>query len=93
MHPCIKGQVPGPSSHLSPVWRRPNLPRLTTVISRVLPSQGRGREFESRRVRHFIKDLAGPSQLDGADGNHMATVRAKVGPFSRSFRIGEPAMA
>jgi len=49
MHPGIK--VSGPGSHLSPVWRRPNLPRLTTVISQVLPSEGRGREFESRRVR------------------------------------------
>jgi hypothetical protein len=35
------------------VWCGSNLP--TALISRVLPSEGRGREFESRRVRQFRK--------------------------------------
>ena len=52
MHPGIKGQVPGPSSHLSPVWRRPNLPSHNCDLASAA-SEGRGREFESRRVHHL----------------------------------------
>ncbi len=41
-HPAIK-------------YRRPNAP--VAQLDRALPSEGRGREFESRRVRHTLEVL------------------------------------
>jgi hypothetical protein len=45
-------QRSGPSSHLSPVWRRPNLPSHNCDLASAA-SEGRGREFESHRVHHL----------------------------------------
>ena len=53
-------------------------PEAIGPVARVLPSEGRGREFESRRVRHF-------SRLSVGSGKHMASKPAAECPPDLCF--------
>jgi hypothetical protein len=56
--------------------------------SKPLPSEGRGREFESRRARHVFKGLAVPNQNPRQSGKRRVSTRQKLSlALSHSIRM------
>src|SRR6516162_1327197 len=51
-----------------------------------LPSEGRGREFESRRVRHIFKRLRGCTANTDGLSEHIASSKARNGRVRRAAR-------
>ena len=56
----------------------------------VLPSEGRGREFESRRVRHLSTTYEGAEQREALPGNCIATPQRKLWPPGVEILLQSP---
>src|SRR5437763_13695757 len=58
-----------------PLDRRRSSAAPVAQLDRALPSEGRGREFESRRVRHYFNYLQPLIKGPWLRSNHIATTR------------------